>query len=118
MCMRQILYYNKQQKTERKRKQMKLEELKGKLESQREDLQGRFFVKNIGIFGSFVRNTPTKKSDVDILVEFEKGHKDFFNYIRLKHYLEESFGRKVDLVIKDAVKPRLRDRIFHEVVYV
>jgi predicted nucleotidyltransferase len=64
------------------------------------------------------QNKQTKRSDVDILIEFEKGHKDFFNYIRLKYHLEASLGRKVDLVIKEAVKPRLKDRIFNEVVYV
>ncbi|MCC6545488.1 MAG: nucleotidyltransferase family protein [Nitrospirae bacterium] len=76
-----------------------------------------FYVKEIGIFGSFVKGTQKSKSDIDILVIFEKGHKDFFNYIRLKYYLEEQLGRRVDLVIKEAVKPRLRQTIFNEVEY-
>jgi len=37
--------------------------------------------------------------------------------MRLKYYLEELLGRKIDLVIKEAVKPQLRERIFNEVVY-
>jgi uncharacterized protein len=97
---------------------MHIEEVKSKLVEQRTDIQHAFYVKKIGVFGSFVRNKQNKKSDVDILVEFEKGHKDFFNYMRLKDYLEASLGRKVDLVIKEAVKPKLKDKIFNEVIYV
>ncbi len=96
---------------------MYIEEVKNKLAEQSIDIQKIFYVKKIGVFGSCVRNKQTK-SDIDILVEFEKGHKDFFNYMRLKYYLETVLGRKVDLVIKEAVKPRLRDRIFNEVDYV
>lgn len=96
---------------------MQIEEIRNKLLKQRTDIKKRFHVKRIGIFGSFVENKQTKKSDIDILVEFKKGHKDFFNYMRLKYYLEESLGRKVDLVIKEAVKPALRERIFDQVIY-
>jgi len=97
---------------------MHIEEIKSKLFEQRTDIQKRFHVKKIGVFGSFVQNKQTKKSDVDILVEFKKGHKDFFNYIRLKYYLEAAIGINVDLVIKEAVKPRLREKIYNEVIYV
>lgn len=72
----------------------------------------------MGIFGSFIRGEETINSDIDILVKFEKGHKDFFNYTRLKNYLEELLGRNVDLVIKNAVKPQLKKKIFSEVRYV
>lgn len=72
----------------------------------------------MGIFGSFIRGEETASSDIDILIEFERGHKDFFNYMRLKHYLEELLERNVDLVIKNAVKPRLREKILSEVKYV
>jgi predicted nucleotidyltransferase len=97
---------------------MHFEEVKNRLAEQRAEIRKTFHVKRIGIFGSFVQDRQTKRSDVDILVEFEKGHKDFFNYLRLKYYLEASLGRKVDLVIKEAVKPRLKERIFNEVLYV
>jgi uncharacterized protein len=93
-------------------------EVKSMLAEQRAEIRKTFHVKKIGIFGSFVRDKQKKGSDVDILVEFKKGHKDFFNYMKLKYYLEASLGRKVDLVIKEAVKPRLKARIFNEVVYV
>lgn len=83
-------------------------------------MKENFKIKEIGIFGSFVKNEADINdiSDIDILISFKKGHKDFFNYMRLKHYLEVILGRKVDLVIKDAIKPRLREKILQEVKYV
>ena len=81
-------------------------------------IKATFYVRELGIFGSFVKERQKTRSDIDILVAFEQGHKDFFNYTRLKYYMEELLGRKVDLVIKEAVKPRLRERIFNEVEYV
>jgi uncharacterized protein len=81
-------------------------------------LKEAFYVKELGIFGSFANGKQRKSSDVDVLVVFDKGHKDLFNYMRLKNSIEELVGRKVDLVIKEAVKPRLKDKILSEVEYV
>ena len=97
---------------------MDFNRIKGKLEKKKGSIKNDFHIKEIGIFGSFIRREQTENSDIDVLVEFEKGHKDFFNYVRLKYYLEKLFGIKVDLVIKGAVKPGLRKRIFNEVEYV
>jgi predicted nucleotidyltransferase len=82
------------------------------------EIRERFGVERIGIFGSFVRGEEKQESDVDILVEFREGEKTFDNYMDLKFYLEDLFGRKVDLVMKDAIKRRLREPILSEVVYV
>lgn len=81
-------------------------------------IQSNFQVTNIGIFGSYIREEATEESDLDLLVEFERGHKDFFNYMRLKNYLEDLFSIEVDLILKDAVKAQLKERIFQEVRYV
>jgi len=81
-----------------------------------EEIKG-YGVKKIGIFGSFARSMQKDKSDVDILVEFEKGEKAFDNYMELKFCLERLLHRKVDLVIKDAVKPRIRQVVLREVSY-
>jgi predicted nucleotidyltransferase len=97
---------------------MILKEIKGKLEEKKAYLRDSFHIREIGIFGSIVRGEEITDSDIDILVEFEKGHKDFFNYFRLKYYLEELLDREVDLVIKEAVKPRLREKVFGEVEYI
>lgn len=77
----------------------------------------RFGVKRIGFFGSFAHGEAQKKSDVDILVEFKQGLKTYNNYMELKFFLESLFHRKVDLVIKEAIKPRIRHRILKEVIY-
>ena len=74
-------------------------------------------VKKIGIFGSFAKSTQSNKSDIDILVEFQKGKKMFDNYMELKFYLERLFHQKVDLVIKEALKPRIKQLILKEVTY-
>lgn len=74
-------------------------------------------VKRIGVFGSFSKSTYSNKSDIDILVEFNRGEKVFDNYMELKFYLEKLFHRKVDLVIREALKPGIRRQILKEVVY-
>jgi predicted nucleotidyltransferase len=65
-----------------------------------------FGVPKLGLFGSYARGDEKQTSDTDFLVEFEK--KTFNNYMDLKIFLERLFDCKVDLVIADAVKPRLR----------
>jgi len=81
-------------------------------------LKKEYKVKSIGIFGSVARNSHSSNSDIDILVELEKGHKDFFNYLHLKEFLEKLLKAKVDLVIKEALKPGLKKAILKEVRYV
>jgi hypothetical protein len=81
------------------------------------EIKKRFGVATIGIFGSFVRGEERPDSDVDVLVTFRRGEETFNNYMGCKFYLEDLFGRKVDLVMKDAVKKRLRPYILGEVVY-
>lgn len=99
---------------------MDIIEIKKKLNANVNHIKKKFQVKEIGIFGSFTKGGHFihEDSDIDILVSFNKGHKDFFNYMRLKYYLENLLGKEVDLVIKDAVKPRLKEKIFNEVQYV
>ncbi|HEC69513.1 MAG TPA: nucleotidyltransferase [Candidatus Omnitrophica bacterium] len=97
---------------------LRFEEIKKVLGKYKGELKEKFHIKEIGIFGSYVRGEGAEKSDIDILVEFEKGNKDFFNYIKLKYYLKELLGKEVDIVIKEAVKPRLKEKIFSEVRYV
>jgi len=74
-------------------------------------------IKRIGIFGSFVRSAQDAKSDIDVLAEFYPNQKTFDNYMELKFFLERILHRKVDLVIKEAVKPRIKPYILNEVLY-
>jgi len=81
------------------------------------EIKKRFGVRDIGIFGSFVRGEERPDSDVDVLVTFRKGEETFDNYMDCKFYLEDLFMRKVDLVMKGAIKKRIRPYILKEVVY-
>jgi len=74
-------------------------------------------VKRIGVFGSYVRGKQRIGSDIDLLVEFEQGKKTFDNYMELKFFLEELFKCKVDLVLKEAIKPDLKEYILGSVQY-
>lgn len=79
-------------------------------------IKKRFGVATIGIFGSFARGEERPRSDVDVLVTFRKGEKTFDNYMGCRFYLEELFGRKVDLVMKGTIKKQLKPYILGEVV--
>lgn len=75
-------------------------------------------VRRIGLFGSFVRNTQKEDSDIDILVEFDQEKLSYKNFIRLAYFLEDNFGRKVDLLTADSLSPYLGPKILSEVEYV
>lgn len=79
-------------------------------------LHKEYSVKQIGLFGSFSDGSNTDDSDIDLLVEFERpiGWK----YFSLEIYLENIFGRKIDLVTKNALKEQIKDRILNQVKYV
>ncbi|KJU87640.1 nucleotidyltransferase domain protein [Candidatus Magnetobacterium bavaricum] len=53
-----------------------------------------------------------------MLVEFREDSENFDNYIELKYMLEKIFDREIDLVTEEALKPRIRDDILREVIYV
>jgi uncharacterized protein len=85
-----------------------------KLEANRDTIRG-FGVKRLGLFGSVARGEATEGSDLDFLVEIE--HETFDAYMDLKEFLEELFSCPVDLVLIDAIKPRLRENILGEAIY-
>lgn len=94
-----------------------IKEIKNLLSKHRKEMEAKYKVKNIGVFGSFVRGEQKKKSDIDILVEF-KETVDFFEFLDLEEHLERLLGIKVDLVTKRALKPLIKDKILNEAVYV
>jgi uncharacterized protein len=85
------------------------------IEADREQLK-KFGVRSLGLFGSAARGEAVEGSDLDFVVDLEK--KSFDIYMDLKEYLELLFGCNVDLVMKDALKPRLREPILKESIYV
>lgn len=72
-------------------------------------------IRSLAIFGSVARDEAGPESDVDLLVEFAEPV-GLFEFVRVKMHLEELLGRNVDLVMPDALKRQLRDRILGEAV--
>ncbi len=79
----------------------------------------RLGVRRCGVFGSFVRdNAIHAQSDVDILVAFDPDQKTFDNFIHLSFFLEDLFGRTVDLITIESLSPYIGPHILNEVEYV
>ena len=119
MEVERILYilkqcYNKEEENMTGGTVKTLDEIKSILALHKEELRQRYKVKELGIFGSYVRGDQRKRSDIDILVEFSQpiGLKFF----TLENYLSKILGLKVDLVTKGALKPIIREDILKEVI--
>ncbi|MGD1902567.1 MAG: nucleotidyltransferase family protein [Geitlerinemataceae cyanobacterium] len=72
----------------------------------------------MGIFGSFQCEEANENSDVDVLVVFDLDRETFRNFMQLGFFLEDLFGRKVDLVTPDSLSPHFGHKILREVEYV
>jgi uncharacterized protein len=84
----------------------------------RETLTRDFGVKSLALFGSVVRDEATPASDVDLIVEFDGRPVGLFHLSRTQHYLESILGiARVGLVLRDGVKPALKERILREAIY-
>jgi hypothetical protein len=82
-------------------------------------LSKKYKVKEIGVFGSYVRGEQKKQSDLDILVEFEEtANLSLLDFIRVENYLSDVLGIKVDLVEKHTLKPRIGKHVLEEVVQI
>jgi hypothetical protein len=90
------------------------DEILERLAANRERIRG-FGVRSLAVFGSAARGEATEDSDLDFLVEFDR--KTFDNYMGLKELLEELFACRVDLVIRSALKPRLKAPVLAEAVH-
>jgi predicted nucleotidyltransferase len=75
----------------------------------------RYGVRSLGLFGSGARGTAREGSDLDFVVEFETT--SFDSYMDLKAFLKRLLGCRVDLVLRDTIKPRLREIILRETLY-
>ncbi len=78
----------------------------------------RHSVKRAAIFGSFARGEAKAKSDVDLLIEYKGKNKSLFDLVDLKSELENSLGRKVDIVTYGSIYWRVRERILSEQVII
>lgn len=100
---------------------MNKEEILKRIRENREKIRS-FGVKKMGIFGSAVRDEMTDRSDIDLVVEFERGKATFKNVCGLIDFLEELFGRKVDILTPDGIDSirikHVRAEIKREIEYV
>jgi predicted nucleotidyltransferase len=94
----------------------KIEEIKSVLEKHKYEIEEKYIVAEIGIFGSYVKGEQKETSDVDILVEFKESI-GLIKFIEIENYLTDLLGVKVDLVMKSSLKPRIGKHILKEVVY-
>jgi uncharacterized protein len=93
-----------------------LEELKQILSQNKRLLQEHYHVTQMGIFGSYARGEQTPDSDVDVLIDYEQAP-TLFKLVELRDFLSSLTGLRVDVVTKNGLKPRLRERVLSEVVY-
>jgi predicted nucleotidyltransferase len=82
---------------------MKRDDVINFLSSHRQELEERFGVSSLAVFGSLARDEAGPESDVDVLVEFRETP-GLTEYMSLKFWLEDRLGRRVDLVMKRALK--------------
>lgn len=85
-----------------------------KLHKMLPELKEKYHISYLGIFGSYIRGEQKPGSDLDILVEFSRTP-TIFKFVNLENYLSETLGVKVDLVMKDALKPNIGKHILNEV---
>ena len=81
------------------------------------EMESRFGVRQLGLFGSYVKERQEQQSDIDILVTFSRDI-DLFDFLGLREYLEDRLDSKVDLVMESALKPIIGRYILAEVEYV
>ena len=90
-------------------------EILNKLRELKPVLAKEYAVKEIGLFGSFADESATENSDIDLLVELYLPNG--WRFFSLEIYLESIFGRKIDLVTKNALKERMKEDIMNQVKY-
>jgi len=94
-----------------------LEEIKNEIRKSMPILKDKYKVKTIGVFGSYIRGEQGKRGEIDILVDFYETI-DLFTFIELEEFLSEKLGVKVDQMMRDTLKPRIRNSILKEAVRV
>ena len=98
-------------------KPIDLNGITGMLRQHLPSLAEKYHVKSLGVFGSYVRRQQRPESDLDLLVAFDVPP-SLLKFIELENYLTDLLGMKVDLVMKDALKPMIGKQILSEVVQV
>ena len=79
---------------------------------------GKFGVYRIGVFGSFATGQQTPSRDIDLMVEFNAGQKNFRNFMGTASFTEDLLGRKVDLLTPQSLSPYIAPHIEKKIEYV
>lgn len=80
-------------------------------------MQEKYSISELGLFGSYARGDFNEKSDIDILVDFDK-RIDGFDYIRLAHELEDALRHKIDMVSRKGIKPQYLHYVEKNLIHV
>ncbi|GAB4192023.1 MAG: nucleotidyltransferase family protein [Coleofasciculaceae cyanobacterium] len=94
-----------------------LDEIKEILHQYKPMIRDKYKVSELGIFGSYIRGEQNEESDVDLLIDYEEAP-SLLQLIDLENYLSDRLGIKVDVVTKRGLKPRIKERILSNVIYV
>jgi len=98
-------------------KVMDKQEILNFLISNKQELNKKYGVTSIGLFGSYARDEAKHDSDIDIAVEIKSRNK-FRSFFGLKMYLENHLNNKVDLGIESTIKSTVKDYILKDMIYV
>ena len=88
------------------------------LRQQKRVLHAQFGVLDLAVFGSYVSDQQTNKSDVDLFANLKPEYKTFDNYMELRFFLEEQLQKKIDLALKESIREEFKAGIFNEAIYV
>ena len=93
-----------------------LDDIKAELRRLKPEIESRYPIRLLSIFGSFVRGEQTAQSDVDVLAERVGEKLSLFDIIDVEHNMQDALKRPVDLLLIDRVRARIRDRVLAEAV--
>jgi predicted nucleotidyltransferase len=87
------------------------------LEAAKKELEKKYPISEMGLFGSFARGDYNEHSDIDVLIDFD-GRIDGFDYIRIAHHLEDTFKQKIDLVSRKGIKAKYIPFVENNLIHV
>ncbi|WP_253488467.1 nucleotidyltransferase family protein [Methanocalculus alkaliphilus] len=100
------------------RRPLRQKEIIDRLKQEMPRLQRLFGIKKIGLFGSYARNEAGEMSDIDLLVSFEGEKERFRTFMQCIFYLEDIFGKNVELIAEHALDPAIRPGVIDEVIWI
>ena len=88
------------------------------LQAHKDEMTQRFGVVSVGLFGSYARGEAREDSDIDIAIELRPENKSLSNFFGIRRYLEQQFGKTVDLGIESTLKPLAKEMVAKEIIHV